>query len=516
MSHWQSLRALGGGGPRRLEPILSPSEGGSMRAPTSGSPAATDPLLGEDGEDAREMVDTLDPTLEPDLPGMTYGPLEWFRELIAELLWVKAKKEDYKRPYLRFPGHVIEVILLASILGSIVLLAVDSFDELDVLRPESHCWKTCCLPNIGHCDADTCLAHKGEPNDTVCRAAQRFATIRDNLLWYILIIFTAEYVLRLWTCVELEQFSHAVKGRLRWMAQPIAILDLLSIAPFYIIFFMQHGKQHQHHGSTALFRIMRLMRVLAVLRLERSTKAWRLMMHVFGRKADELSVVVFVTAVFLILISSLMYYLENDVNPEMFPHIPGAMWWAVNCLTTIGYGDVYPKTAAGRVLASFASFVGVGLFALPAGILGAGFTECYTDMKRLQLERRKKRQRIINDSIRRVSAGARPGDKFANIAAAAAQTAAGVKTEAALDKVAENSAPASRSASVASVSQLADPKDADISDLMDLENDWLSLERIESARIESLEKSVKELALVAARQEQLLTRIAEKILVSSY
>ena len=121
---------------------------------------------------------------------------------------------------------------------------------------------------------------------------------------------------------------------------------------------------------------MRAVRLLArAARLSRYFTGLRTLGGVLQAKRYELFTVMLVLMVLLILASSLMFFAEHDVQPEAFSSIPAAMWWTIVTLTTVGYGDVYPVTSMGRLLAGFIAILGIGFFALPAGILGSGFLE---------------------------------------------------------------------------------------------------------------------------------------------
>merc|ERR1712046_399792 len=129
--------------------------------------------------------------------------------------------------------------------------------------------------------------------------------------------------------------------------------------------------------------MIRLLRIAALLKVERGAGSFSKIINVLKVKRSELMATI-VTAVILMLMSAtLMYYLETEVQPVGFGSVPAAMWWSVASLTTVGYGDVVPKSAAGKLLGSVVAFFGVGLFALPAGILGSGFVEEVEKQKRL-------------------------------------------------------------------------------------------------------------------------------------
>ena len=142
---------------------------------------------------------------------------------------------------------------------------------------------------------------------------------------------------------------------------------------------------------------LRLLRMLTILRIERQSKGLKRLFTVLKRKIPELLITVFVASILLIVASTLIYYVE----PETFNTIPEGIWWATQTLTTVGYGDIYPKSSGGRVIGVFVAFLGVlCLFALPAGVLGSGLMEIVAE-KRHAEEMAKIRKRILNQRKQR-------------------------------------------------------------------------------------------------------------------
>jgi voltage-gated potassium channel len=175
-------------------------------------------------------------------------------------------------------------------------------------------------------------------------------------------LFTIEYVLRVWSSAEDRRY-HGRWGWLRFMLSPLAIIDLLAILPFYLSF-----------GLIDL-RVLRVVRLFRVLKVARYVKALHVIGKVVRRKRAELLVTLGVLGLMLLMVSSLMYTIESDAQPDKFGSIPDTMWWGVATLTTVGYGDVFPITPAGKVLSSIIAVLGLGLFAIPTGILASGFSE---------------------------------------------------------------------------------------------------------------------------------------------
>lgn len=186
------------------------------------------------------------------------------------------------------------------------------------------------------------------------------------------VIFTIEYLFRLWSCISDKKYSSPIKGRLRYIKTPLAIVDLLAILPFYLPFI----------GLDLRFlRVVRLLRILRITKIGRYYSSLTLIKTVFVKKKEELILSVTIMLFLLIIASCLMYEVEHNAQPGVFSSIPAAMWWAVATLTTVGYGDIYPLTTAGKILGSIISVLGIGMFALPTGILGAGFVEEIQKMK---------------------------------------------------------------------------------------------------------------------------------------
>ena len=179
------------------------------------------------------------------------------------------------------------------------------------------------------------------------------------------VVFTLEYVGRIWTCTLIECYRHPIKGRIQFILSPIGLIDLLAILPFYLPFIMSLDGR--------ILRLLRLFRLVRIFKMGRYSTAFQMIENVLNRRKEELLVTLTIVLLVLILASSLMYYVEHEVQPEAFSSIPATMWWGVATLTTVGYGDVYPITSIGRVLGAFIAIMGVGIFALPAGIIASGF-----------------------------------------------------------------------------------------------------------------------------------------------
>jgi voltage-gated potassium channel len=180
-------------------------------------------------------------------------------------------------------------------------------------------------------------------------------------------IFTLEYLLRLWVCPLDNRYSKPFLGQIRFLFTPMALIDLLAILPFYLPLVLSIDMR--------FVRIIWLFRIFRIFKLGRYSDAYRLIARVFINKIEYLGISLVFVASLLVVSSSLMFFAENSAQPEVFSSIPAAMWWAIITLTTVGYGDIYPVTLCGKLLSGVLAILGIGLFALPAGILATGFSE---------------------------------------------------------------------------------------------------------------------------------------------
>lgn len=202
--------------------------------------------------------------------------------------------------------------------------------------------------------------------ETVEELYSRYMALFIAFEFFSLSTFTLEYVLRLWSCTEDPRYAHPVLGRVRYVLSPMALVDLVSIRPSFI----------PSAGLDLRFaRSVRLMRLARSLKVARYSQSLQTLANVARSRRHELGVTFFMGAVLIICASSSIYFAEHEAQPDAFSSIPASMWWAVTTLTTVGYGDVYPKTVIGRLLGAFIALLGIGLFALPTGILAGGFSE---------------------------------------------------------------------------------------------------------------------------------------------
>ncbi len=179
-------------------------------------------------------------------------------------------------------------------------------------------------------------------------------------------VFSVEYLLRLWSCTADARYASPIRGRLRFMITPMALIDLAAVLPFYLPFIGL---------DLRAMWILRLFRLLRFAKMQRYSKALQTFSRVLRSRAEALLVSLAFVLTLVLIAGSLMYFAEHGAQPQRFSSIPASMWWAVETLSTVGYGDFTPVTAAGRLLAGGVALLGIGLFAIPTGILGAAFLE---------------------------------------------------------------------------------------------------------------------------------------------
>lgn len=202
------------------------------------------------------------------------------------------------------------------------------------------------------------------------------ASIRELLFTFevvSVIVFTVEYLLRIYAIVEDPRYSKPISGRLRFAFTPLALVDLLAVAPFYMPFI---------HADLRFARILRLLRFFRILKLARYNDSIRNIAKVIQLKREELAISLFAVLLLLLMASSMMYYIENEAQPDAFASITSSLWWGVATLTTVGYGDIYPITPMGKFLGAIIQILGIGMFALPAGILSSGFSEVILESRK--------------------------------------------------------------------------------------------------------------------------------------
>jgi voltage-gated potassium channel len=200
-------------------------------------------------------------------------------------------------------------------------------------------------------------------------------------------IFTIEYAARIYAAGEDPRYGGAC-GRLRYLVTPVAIIDLLAIAPLYLTFVS---------SDTLLLRICRLLRIVRLAKLGRYSLAMRHLADAIRLRRYELGLSAGLAGLVLIGSATLMYLVEAEAQPAAFGSIPRALWWSITTLTTVGYGDVYPVTPIGRLLAGLTALTAIALIAMPTGILAAAFSDVFRAHKAKQAQAPPQRLKVSGD-----------------------------------------------------------------------------------------------------------------------
>ncbi|MFT7285045.1 ion transporter [Nonlabens sp.] len=182
-----------------------------------------------------------------------------------------------------------------------------------------------------------------------------------------IIVFSIEYAARIWTADLAFKNKGAFKSRCSYMFSFMGLIDLLSILPFYLPFLFKIDLR--------VIRTLRLLRLLRILKLNRHSAALRLIATVFKKSKNDIVATIFIVSILLVIAATLMYDLENKAQPDAFKNIGEALWWSVATLTTVGYGDIYPITGLGKLLSGIIALLGIGIVALPTGIISSAYIE---------------------------------------------------------------------------------------------------------------------------------------------
>ncbi|TNE56587.1 MAG: ion transporter [Alphaproteobacteria bacterium] len=218
---------------------------------------------------------------------------------------------------------------------------------------------------------------------------EQYSQFFDAFDAFSVTVFTIEYIGRVWSCVERAGQVHGLKSfksRLAYMMTPLALIDLLAIAPFYLAALIP--------GLD--LRFLRVIRIMRIFKLTRYSKAVAILLNVLSQERRAFGAAIVVLAVVAILAASGIYLFEHRAQPEYFGSIPESLWWSVVTLTTVGYGDVTPITLGGKIFGGIVAVVGVGMIALPAGILASGFVD---ELRRRERQYEFEVARALEDGI---------------------------------------------------------------------------------------------------------------------
>ena len=187
--------------------------------------------------------------------------------------------------------------------------------------------------------------------------------------------FAVDYALRLWTAPEFFPKLSSFRSVWKYVFSLTGIVDLLSFLPYYLPIFFPAG--------AAVFRIFRVVRIFRLFQINAYYSAMNDITEVLRSRRQQLASSVFIILVLMLASSLCMYSLEHEAQPEVFSNAFSGIWWAVSTLLTVGYGDIYPITTAGKIVSIFITFLGVGMVAIPTRIISAGFVDQFSRIKRL-------------------------------------------------------------------------------------------------------------------------------------
>ncbi|GAB5466771.1 MAG: ion transporter [Candidatus Kapaibacteriales bacterium] len=197
-----------------------------------------------------------------------------------------------------------------------------------------------------------------------------YSDLEDPFYWFEVFsvaVFTIEILMRLIAARHLYPNEGAIRSRFKVIFSFSGIIDILAILPFYLPLLISMDLRS--------LRALRLIRLLRLLKLGRHSEGFRIFVEVFKSVKADLTVTMFVTFILIIVASTLIFSFEHEAQPEVYVNMGDAIWWSIATLTTVGYGDIYPVTAAGKILASIIATLGIGIVALPTGIIATAFMD---------------------------------------------------------------------------------------------------------------------------------------------
>ena len=198
-------------------------------------------------------------------------------------------------------------------------------------------------------------------------------------------VFLIEYILRIWVCVEEKIKNNKLITRLKYASTWPAIIDLLAVLSGLLPMIFEVD-----------LRILRALRMLRLLKFSRYFKVMNLLLGVLKEEKQSFLAAMFLLTIAMLIASTGIYLFEKDAQPDKFSSIPEAMWWAIATLTTIGYGDVTPVTGMGKFFGAIIAIIGIGVVALPSGILASGFTD---QLKRRQAQYENELSKALQDGV---------------------------------------------------------------------------------------------------------------------
>ena len=200
-------------------------------------------------------------------------------------------------------------------------------------------------------------------------------------------VFTIEYCMRMYSCVEEPGYEGTVMGRWRQAKHPSTVIDLLAILPFFLEVFLHHLLD---------LRFLRVFRLTRLLKLTRGNDATATLVKVVSREWPVIAAAAFIMVLLVVLTASLGYLFEYEAQPDKFENIPTSIYWAVITLASVGYGDISPVTVPGRAMTIVLAFIGIGIFAIPAALLSSAFSD---ELQKERDELKNNLYKILKDGV---------------------------------------------------------------------------------------------------------------------
>ena len=201
---------------------------------------------------------------------------------------------------------------------------------------------------------------------------EKYGYALDLIRNIIMPIFVLEYILRIYASGSLDKYK-GVMGKLKYAITPYALIDLLSVLPYLLV---------NTGFNSSFIRSLRLLRIFRLFRVRKYAIFVQLMKRILDNIKEELIVLLFYTVVIIVILSFIMFEVEHPAQPEVFSNVFETIWWSVATLTTVGYGDMYPVTAVGKLITSIITILGIGFIAIPGGMFASEFISAIEEEKK--------------------------------------------------------------------------------------------------------------------------------------
>ncbi len=218
-----------------------------------------------------------------------------------------------------------------------------------------------------------------------------YLPILKTIEFVTILIFVIEYILRLWTADFLYPDKSRAKAVWAFMISFFGVIDLITFLPYFLPFVFPQG--------AVAFRVFRVIRIFRLFQINKQYDAFNVIIDVLNEKKSQIFSSVCIIFILMVASSLCMYSLEHEAQPEQFKNAFSGIWWAVSAMLTVGYGDIYPITTAGKWMAIVIAFLGVGLVAIPTGIISAGFVEHYSRLKTIAFHSEERELKFVTSTI---------------------------------------------------------------------------------------------------------------------